>query len=112
MASGALAIVGFAEALTARSVFSTWGINWSSTEIRLLGVSRLIWGLSCGLYVLIFGLTLGARVIPEFWVGHPWGLFVSAPIALVSLGTLFFQAVLVSRHKESLPSNRGGHPST
>jgi hypothetical protein len=101
---GALITMGLIEVVSGRVVMNWRRMDWTSREAAEIGVTRLIQGVAVALYPLIGGLTLGAHVIPEFWVGHWWGIFVSAPFSVVILGTLVFQAALEMRHHRGRPS--------
>jgi len=95
--SGALSVVGVIQVVSGR-VFLNFRRDWSEVEARRLGWSRVVQGLSLGAYALVGGLIFGAHTIPLFWVGHPWGAFVSLPLMLVFLGALVYQLLIDIRH--------------
>jgi|SRR5450759_1876819 hypothetical protein len=111
--SGVWIALGITEALTGRvlPVFNLSRINWSVSEARLRGLAIVVQGVALGVYGLIGGLSFVAHVIPLFWVGHWWGMFVSAPLLLIIWGAVLFMALIEQRHKRAWPFKRdlAGH---
>jgi hypothetical protein len=66
----------------------------------------LVQGLALGAFGLIGGLSLVAHLIPQFWVGHWWGMFVSAPLLLFIWGTTHFMVLIEQRHNRAWPFKR------
>jgi hypothetical protein len=97
--SGGLLCIGIIEVAKRQAVINLSRSTWSVGENRASGVCTTIQGAACAIYALFGGLMLGAHAIPLFWVGHWWGLFVSAPFAVIILSTLFVQAYLQIRHE-------------
>jgi hypothetical protein len=97
--SGGLLCIGIIDVARGEAVINLSRRTWSVGENRASGVCTTIQGAAVAIYALFGGLMFGAHVIPLFWVGHWWGLFVSAPFAVVILGTLFVQAYLQIRHE-------------
>lgn len=73
---GAWTAIAFAHVATGRVVFPLFAMRtgWSAREIKLSGLGSAVSGLAGLVYTLIGGLSLGAHVIPLFWVGSPWAL--------------------------------------
>jgi hypothetical protein len=97
--SGGLLCIGIIEIARGQAVISLSRSTWSVGENRVSGVCTTIQGAAVAIYAVFGGLTLGAHAIPLFWVGHWWGIFAPAPLAVIMLGTLFVQAYLQIRHE-------------
>ena len=106
--SGIWTAIGVAQVVTGRAlpVFNLSRINWSVGEVRLRGLAFVVQGLAIGVYGLISGLSFGAHLIPLFWVGHWWGIFVSAPLLLIVWLAVLFIALIEQRHKRAWPFKR------
>jgi len=100
VADGLLAI-GIVTVASGRPVINLQRTRWSVREARLLGWCSIIQGIAAAVYSLYGGLSLGAHVLPLYWVGSPGGVFATAPFAVVMLATLFIQAGVQLRHQES-----------
>jgi hypothetical protein len=99
LGGGSLVTLGVIEAVTGRVVINLQRFDWSRNEATWLGLSRVIQGLAIALYSLVGGLALGAHVLPVFWAGHAWGVFVLLPFWLVVMAALLFQAGLEWQHE-------------
>lgn len=95
---GAWTALAIEQAVSGRPIFSR-GYSWSSGEIKLSGLSWAICGLAGVGMALVGGLALGARVIPLYWVGSPWGIVTSNPWPLIFLANLLFQVLIELRHR-------------
>ena len=102
--SGAWTALGVISAVTGRVLINPSRVPWSRGEAELVGISIAIQGLAVGIYTLVGGLSLVGQLIHPFWVGRPWGVFVSAPLMLVFTGTMFFQAYVAYRHQKRVRS--------
>jgi hypothetical protein len=72
--SGAVTALGILQAVSGRLIFRRFaGRDWTSGEIKVSGWSWVICGVAGIATALIGGLEFGARVIPLYWVGSPWG---------------------------------------
>jgi hypothetical protein len=105
--SGAWAALAIAQAITGRRLFPLFSTpkDWTARELKLSGWSWAVCGLVGMATVLFGGLIFGARVIPVFWVGSPWGIFAN-PWPEVIVATLLFQFVIDQRHKGRWPFRR------
>ena len=106
--SGAFAALGIAQAASGRlfRVFNRRGVDWRIGEARLIGLSWAVVGVTWAAYALYVGLSF-ILDIPQFWVGHWWGTFIS-PVPLVLIGALVLQALIEQRHNHRWPFKGGG----
>jgi hypothetical protein len=99
-ASGAVTALGILQAVSGRLIFRRFaGRDWTSGEIKVSGWSWVICGVAGIAMSLVGGLEFGARVIPMYWVGSPWGLITGNPWPLIALANLLFQLLIELRHK-------------
>ena len=104
---GAWTGLALAHAVTGRVVFPLFAMRtgWTSREIKLSGWGWAVCGVSGLAWTLVGGLSLGAHIIPLFWVGSPWALWANPmPILVVANGV--FQALIDQRHKGRWPFKR------
>lgn len=105
---GAWTGLALAHVATGRVVFPLFAMGkaWSAREVKLSGWGWLVCGLAGMLWTLIGGLSLGAHVIPLFWVGSPWGLLWTdlGPIIIVANG--LYQQLIDQHHKGRWPFKR------
>jgi hypothetical protein len=104
MFAGALIAVGVVEMVTGRVVINLRRIDWSEREAIWLGLTRMVQGLSFGLWALLSILTVVGRIIPVPGAGTPWMIFVSAPFYVTFMAMVVVQALLESRHKRQRPA--------
>ena len=98
--SGAVTVLGIWQAASGTLVFRRFaGREWTSREIKVSGWSWVICGATGIAMAVIGGLEFGARVIPMYWVGSPWGMITGNPWPLIAIATLLFQAGIELRHK-------------
>jgi hypothetical protein len=95
---GALTALAIVQAVSGRATLSR-GYSWTPSEIRLSGLGWAIFGLAGVGTALVGGLEFGARVIPLYWVGSPWGIVTANPIPLFLLANLLFQLLIELRHR-------------
>lgn len=105
--SGGWTALAVAQAITGRRLFPLFATpkDWTARELKLSGWSWAVCGLVGMATVLFGGLIFGARVIPVFWVGSPWGIFAN-PWPEVIIGTLLFQVMIDRRRKGCWPFRR------
>ena len=108
LAGGALITVGVIETVTGRVVVNLQRATWPPREATVLGLARVVQGIVIAAYPLIAGQAIGAHVIPEFWVGHWWGIFISLPFYVVIMGTVFLQATLELRRQQKARAQSRG----
>jgi hypothetical protein len=95
---GALTALSILQALSGRPILSR-GYSWTPGEIKLSGLSWAVFGLAGVGTALVGGLEFGARVIPLYWVGSPWGTVTANPLALILVANLLFQLLIQLHHK-------------
>jgi hypothetical protein len=106
--SGALAALGIAQAAAGRifRIFNRRHIDWTVGEVRLLSLTWAFAATSWAVWAL-FGALMFGHVVPLFWVGHWWGMFISAPVWLITVGTLLAQGLIELRHNHQWPFRTG-----
>ena len=111
--SGALAALGVAQAASGRllRIFNRRHLDWTVGEVRVLGLTWAVAGASWAVWALFGALTF-AHVIPLFWVGHWWGILISAPVSLITFGALLVQVLIELRHNHRWPFRRDGLPGS
>ncbi|HEY8815357.1 MAG TPA: hypothetical protein VIP57_09675 [Candidatus Dormibacteraeota bacterium] len=102
--SGALAALGLAQAASGRvfRIFNRRRIAWTVGEVRFLGATWAVAGTSWAVWALFGALTF-AHIVPMFWVGHWWGIFISFPVWLITMGSLAAQVLIELRHNQQWP---------
>ena len=101
---GAWTALGIVQAVSGRFIlllprFTGRASSWTQGAIKLSGWSWAICGLAGLCMALVGGLEFGARVIPIYWAGSPWGLITGNPWPLVMILTVLFQ-LLIDRHQK------------
>lgn len=86
---------------------SAWRATWTPAEIKLSGVSWVIFGLAGIGSAFLYGLEFGARVVPLYWVGSPWGLVTGNPFLLLVLIGLFLEWFNDFRHWRRSRNSKG-----
>jgi hypothetical protein len=84
--------------------FAMWRV-WTPREVKLSGWGWLVCGLAGLLWTLIGGLSVGAHVIPLFWVGNPWWFWANPFPIMVILNGLY-QQLIDQHHKGRWPFKR------
>ena len=108
--SGVWLGIGVTSAVLGRLIVNPSRTQWSKAEAELLAVNMIIQGLGFAIYPLIGDLIFTSRVTP-FWVGHPWGIFLSAPFFVFFMATMGFQAYVAYRHTQRVKGSAGQEPA-
>lgn len=98
MIGGSLLTIGVMETLSGRAMINLNQVNWTREEATLLGLTRVVQGLDSGIYGLVGALFL-SRVVDFPFAGHVWGLFLSLPLGVIFLATLFAQALIAAQNQ-------------
>lgn len=102
--SGALIALGLVQAGSGRMTIGSAAryASWTVAEVKLTGVGWVVFGLAGIGTGLLGGLELGAKVIPLYWVGSPWGFVTGNPFVPAALCiNLFIQLFIALRHRRS-----------
>ncbi|HKC19201.1 MAG TPA: hypothetical protein VKE27_06165 [Candidatus Dormibacteraeota bacterium] len=105
MMAGALIVAGAIEMIAGRAVINLTRVTWTRDEATVLGLSRVLQGLSLGSWGFI-GAMLSARLMPLPGVGTPWAIFTSAPLWLVFIAALGLQVLVMWHNKKEWPFDR------
>ncbi len=101
--AGCWTTLGVMSVVTERLYFNPRRIQWSSREVRMLGLTMAVQGLILGLWTVVLTLTLSFRTLPWFWLGPSWGIpQLWLPFIALSL-TLAFTAWIQLRHFHRWP---------